>query len=52
VARVSRQFGLLSRKQVDWQAAIELTQELRKFDINDPAKYDFALFGLGVLERY
>ena len=52
VARVSRQFGLLSRKQVDWQAAIELTEELRKFDINDPAKYDFALFGLGVLERY
>jgi uncharacterized protein (TIGR02757 family) len=52
VARVSRHFGLLTRKQVDWQAAVELTDELRKFDKNDPVKYDFALFGLGVLEKY
>lgn len=52
VARVSRQFGLLTRKQVDWQAALELTNKLRKFDKNDPVKYDFALFGLGVLEKH
>ncbi len=52
VARVAKHFNLLKRKQVDWQAAVELTDELRKFDINDPVKYDFALFGLGVLEKY
>ena len=52
VARVARHFNLLQRKLVDWQAAIELTEQLRKFDKNDPVKYDFALFGLGVLERY
>ena len=52
VARVSRHFNLLERKQVDWLAAIELTEELKKFDPKDPVKYDFALFGLGVLEKY
>ncbi|MGN6248938.1 MAG: TIGR02757 family protein [Ginsengibacter sp.] len=52
VARVSRRFNLLQRKQVDWQAAIELTQHLRKFDKKDPVKYDFALFGLGIIEKY
>lgn len=52
VARVSRHFGLLQRKPVDWLAAIELTEELKKFDPEDPVKYDFALFGLGVLEKY
>jgi uncharacterized protein (TIGR02757 family) len=52
VARAARHFNLLTRKQVDWQAAVELTNELRKFDSNDPVKYDFALFGLGVLEKY
>ena len=43
---------LLKRKVVDWQAAVELTNELRKFDRDDPVKYDFALFGLGVLGKY
>lgn len=52
VARVARRFGLLTRKQTDWQAALELTSQLRKFDKIDPAKYDFALFGLGVAEKY
>ena len=52
VARVARQFNLLTRKQVDWLAAVELTDELKKFDKADPVKYDFALFGLGVLEKY
>jgi uncharacterized protein (TIGR02757 family) len=52
VARVSKRFNLLKRKQVDWMAAIELTEELRKFDKEDPVKYDFALFGLGILEKY
>lgn len=52
VARVAKNFGLLKRKQVDWQAAVELTENLKKFDKTDPAKYDFALFGLGILEKY
>jgi uncharacterized protein (TIGR02757 family) len=52
VARVARRFNLLQRKQVDWQAAIELTNCLRKLDPADPVKYDFALFGLGVTEKF
>jgi uncharacterized protein (TIGR02757 family) len=52
VARVAKRFGLVTRKQVDWQTAIELTAQLKKFDRNDPVKYDFALFGLGVAERF
>jgi uncharacterized protein (TIGR02757 family) len=52
VARVARRFNLLTRKQTDWTAALELTKELRAFDANDPVKYDFALFGLGVLEKF
>ena len=51
VARVARQYGLLHRKQNDWQAAIELTSNLCKLDKHDPVKYDFALFGTGVMEN-
>ncbi|SFQ23323.1 TIGR02757 family protein [Parafilimonas terrae] len=52
VARVAKRFNLLQRKQTDWNAAIELTEQLKKFDAHDPVKYDFALFGLGVIEKY
>lgn len=52
VARVARRFGLLKRKPVDWLAAGELTQALRVFDPADPVKYDYALFGLGITEKY
>jgi len=52
VARVAKRFNLLQRKQTNWNAAIELTEQLKKFDENDPVKYDFALFGLGVIEKY
>jgi uncharacterized protein (TIGR02757 family) len=52
VARVAKRFGLMQRKQPDWQAALELTAHLRNFDKKDPVKYDFALFGLGVIEKY
>jgi len=52
VARVAKHFNLLNRKQVDWQAAIELTEALKKIDKQDPVKYDFALFSLGVLGKY
>jgi len=48
VARVGREFGLIRRKQTDWDTAIELTKALRELDSMDPVKYDFALFGLGV----
>jgi uncharacterized protein (TIGR02757 family) len=44
----ARILGILSRTTNDWKAAMELTQNLRKFDHLDPVKYDFALFGLGV----
>lgn len=51
VDRVARKFGLIKRKQTDWRTVIELTQTLRTFDSNDPVKYDFALFGIGVLGK-
>ena len=49
---VARKLCLLKRKQSDWKAVNELTERLRKFDANDPVKYDFALFGLGVFEKF
>jgi uncharacterized protein (TIGR02757 family) len=52
VARVAKKLGLLKRKQVDWLAATELTGSLRKLDKDDPVKYDFALFNLGVIEKF
>lgn len=52
VARVARRFGLMHRKQPDWQAALELTDYLRQLHPTDPVRYDFALFGLGVIEKY
>ncbi len=52
VARVAKRFGLLERPNADWTAAISLTDELKKLDPEDPVKYDFALFGLGVVEKF
>jgi uncharacterized protein (TIGR02757 family) len=52
VARVAKRFNLLSRKPIDWQAALELTACLKQYDAADPVKYDFALFGLGVVEKF
>ncbi|BDX37160.1 TIGR02757 family protein [Tenuifilaceae bacterium CYCD] len=46
--RVARSLGLLQRQQNDFKAVEELTSELRQFDSNDPIKFDFALFGMGV----
>lgn len=45
--KVSKKLGLLQRKTYDLQAAIELTQTLKKFDKKDPLKYDFALYRIG-----
>ncbi|MBP5420684.1 MAG: TIGR02757 family protein [Bacteroidales bacterium] len=49
-AQVGRQFGLLTRKQNDRKAVEEITARLRSFDPNDPIRYDFALFGLGIFD--
>ena len=49
---VARKLGLLKRKQNDWKAATELTNNLKQFDSKDPVKYDFALFGLGAFEKF
>ncbi len=51
VARISRELGLLKRNSNDFKAVIELTDNLKQFDKNDPIKYDFALFGYGVNEN-
>ena len=52
VARVAKRFKLIQRRQIDWIAALELTRYLRTLDKEDPVKYDFALFGLGVMEKF
>jgi uncharacterized protein (TIGR02757 family) len=49
---VARKLGLITRKQNDWKAVEEVTGNLRKFDPDDPVKYDFALFGLGIYEQF
>ncbi len=52
VERIARRLKLIERKQVDWKTTLELSNNLKKFDANDPVKYDFALFGIGVLEKW
>jgi uncharacterized protein (TIGR02757 family) len=52
VDRVGRKLNLITRKQTDWLTAMELTKNLRDFDPVDPVKYDFALFGLGITEKF
>lgn len=52
VSRTARELGLLKRPQDDWNAVLELTDKLVAFDPKDPIKYDFALYGLGVLKKY
>jgi uncharacterized protein (TIGR02757 family) len=49
---VARKLGLLTRKQNDGKALAELDLQLREFDPIDPVKYDFALFGLGIFEKF
>lgn len=51
VARISRKLGLLKRASNDFKAVVELTNNLKQFDENDPIKYDFALFGYGINEN-
>jgi uncharacterized protein (TIGR02757 family) len=52
VSRVAHRFNLLERKQFDWIAAVELTDQLKTWDDQDPTKYDFALFALGIEEKF
>lgn len=52
VARVSQRLGILSRTNADWRSAKELTVQLRQWRPEDPAVYDYALFGLGVAEKF
>jgi uncharacterized protein (TIGR02757 family) len=49
VENIARQLYLLTRKQRDWQAVEELTANLRLMDAEDPTRYDYALFGMGVM---
>jgi uncharacterized protein (TIGR02757 family) len=51
VDRIARKYQLIQRKQTDWNAVLELTDTLRQFDPDDPVKYDYALFGIGILEK-
>lgn len=48
VERVARRFGLMTSDKVNWKSAVELTENLKQLDADDPVKYDFALFGIGV----
>ena len=51
-ANIGRKLNLISRKQNDLKTVLELDQKLRSFDKNDPVKYDYALFGMGVYEKF
>jgi uncharacterized protein (TIGR02757 family) len=51
-SRVARKFNMTQRKQDDWRTLEEIHLILDELDPNDPAKYDFALFGLGVEDKY
>ena len=52
VERIARSLGRITKPQVNWPGTLELTEKLRQFDPLDPVKYDFALFGLGVMEKF
>jgi uncharacterized protein (TIGR02757 family) len=48
VNHVANELGIICCKSADWQTAVELTTKLKVLDSNDPVKYDFALFGVGI----
>jgi hypothetical protein len=49
---VDRKLGLLQRRSNDWKAVEEVTANLCELDPNDPIRYDFELFGLGIFEKF
>lgn len=52
VSRVASRLELIENDKVSWKNAVALTNKLRAFDPDDPVKYDFALFGLGIMEKF
>lgn len=52
VTRVSKRIGLIQEEKANWKQAVKLTNKLKDLDPNDPVKYDYALFALGVVEKY
>lgn len=52
VAKVACRFELIENDRITWKNAVALTDVLRRFDPADPVKYDFALFGLGIIEKF
>ena len=51
IHKLSRNLGFTSRRDVSWKTAEEITAALRRFDPDDPVKYDFALCHMGMLQR-
>lgn len=51
VERHARRLGLITRKQTDWLTALELTEHLKQLDPVDPVRFDYALFGMGIMEK-
>ena len=51
VCRIAHQLGLMPNTKANWTEAVNLSMELRRLDSEDPSKYDFALFGMGVVEK-
>jgi len=52
VDKAARKLGLIKRKQTDWLAALELTHTLKSLNTHDPVKYDYALFGVSIMEPH
>ncbi len=52
VTKVAKRFGLIESNDTNWKQALALTNSLKKYDANDPVKYDIALFALGAEEKY
>lgn len=52
VLRVAFQLGLLKEERNEWKTALKLTQRLKALDAEDPVRYDFALFNLGLQEDF
>ena len=52
VERIGRQLGLIQSPRLNWNTALELTRNLKKFDPQDPVKYDYALFMMGIVQNY
>ncbi len=48
IARISMCLGFTKRSSQDWKMALEITNALKRFDPEDPLKYDFALCHQGI----